>query len=1306
MKRLLSVICATVWATLLSAQHIVTPLHPDDVINETQWKGQWIGIDRLLPGEEMENKTRVNARYLRKEFTLEQKTVRKARAFVASQGYYELYVNGNRIGEDVLTPLQTDFRKSIYYNVLDVTEALKADTAACIGIILGNGRTVPMRYLKHYKCPFFGLPKCRVDVFVEYIDGSKQRLYSSNQWKATASGPIRSNNEYDGEVYDARLDMPSWAKVGFDDSSWQWAERAELPMGTLYPQAAEGQTQTELGEEYTPRRVKDNVFDCRQNIAGWVKVKVRGGKGDTIRIKYAERLNPDGTLYTANLRDAETEDVYVCSGNEGEGRWWHPTFVYHGFRYVRITGIDGITEADIKPCLVANNVERTGSFTSSNATLNAIVRNAWWGIIDNYKGFPVDCPQRNERQPWLGDRTAGSLGESYLFDNNRLYTGWMRDICDAQRYDGALPDVAPAFWNYYTDNVTWPAALPFTCEMLYQQYGNDEAIRNSYPYIKKWIDHICGTYSKEGIITKDKYGDWCMPPEKPELIHSQDPSRKTDGALLSTAYMIRILNMMHDFAALQGLHSEAAQYGERAVAMAEAFNRKFLHVKRGTSPQPGHPLYPDSVFYGNNTATANILPLAFDIVPDDCRQDVVDNVVKNIVTDNGGHVSCGVIGISHLLRTLTANGYGDVAYLIATNTSYPSWGYMAKHGATTIWELWNGDTANPAMNSGNHVMLLGDLLAWCFQDLAGIKNAEGSVGYKHLMMRPDFSIQDLDSVSASYKTPRGTVISRWQKSLETLTWTVTLPKGTTADCQLPDGSVRKIKEGTTTIKAKMPLEQCYHGFVTDDEFVYDSCAVGGRMKVEGCRLEVEGCRLGGERLKVKGERLKVVKGDRLKDKGCRSEDIRKARRQSRAEGGKSGGSGDCGRVSVTACGTDKRLCPMASYWETPSLYPETHSSTIAELTDGTLLTAYFGGTKERVPDVCIYTQRKEKGADSWDEPVFAADGVFETGSEYARIAGIDSTCVKAHFGPCRRHGIDWHEAKHGIRMSWHEALADDNDRIGAEQRKACWNPVLFQMPNGEVWLFFKIGKNVKDWTGWLCKSTDGGRTWGEKEPLPEGFLGPIKNKPELVGGRLLCPSSTENNGWKLHFETYDIATGQWTKQLPQNSDSVLCIQPSLLRHGGDTLQAVARTRPTKAQREMRDTTRGRIATCWSYDGGRTWGKTAFLDVLNNQSGIDAVTLARPVDVKAGGTTLKGMRHVLIYNDFGTLPGTGKGPRTPLSLAVSADGIRWHHLLTLEDSPISQYSYPAIIQGRDGYLHAVYTWRRQRIAYKRIVLGAK
>ena len=1208
MNRLFSSLYLTLCCLALHAQHIVTPLHPDGVLAETQWKGQWIGIDRLLPGESIEYKTRVNARYLRNEFSLHDKTVKTARAYVAAAGYYELYINGKRMNNEVLCPQQTDFRKSIYYNTLDVTDALRQGSTACIGVILGNGRTVPMRYSKHYKCPFFGFPKCRIEVIVEYTDGTRQQFSSSSKWKATANGPIQSNNEYDGEVYDARKEMPSWSEPGFDDSSWQSAERTELPIAAMYPQTAEGQIATLMDGQCRPQRVKDNVFDCQQNLAGWVSVRVRGNKGDTIRIKYAERLNADSTLYIANLRDAETEDIYICNGTEGEGRWWQPTFVYHGFRFVRITGMSSVTADDIKPYLVANNVEHIGTFTSSNKTLNTIVRNAWWGIIDNYKGFPVDCPQRNERQPWLGDRTAGSLGESYLFDNNRLYTAWMRDICDAQRYDGAIPDVAPAFWNYYSDIVTWPAALPFTCEMLYKQFGNDEAIRNSYPYIRKWIDHICNSYTKEGIITKDKYGDWCMPPEKPELIHSQDPARKTDGALLSTAYMIHIMNLMRDFATKQSLHDDAAEYAARAKAMTEAFNRKFLHIKRGTSPEPNHPLYPDSVYYGNNTATANLLPLAFGIVPEDCRKDVMDNIVRNIITDNGGKVSCGVIGISHLLRTLTAGGYGDVAYLIATNTAYPSWGYMAEHGATTIWELWNGDTANPAMNSGNHVMLLGDLLTWCFQDLAGIRNAEGSAGYTCLDMKPDFSIQDLDSIYATYQTPHGTVISHWKKDLERLVWTITLPPGVKAVCHLPDGATRSISGGTTTLNADMPLKEQYNGLVTDDEFIYDQ-----------------------------------------------------------------------------------------------SIYPETHSASIVELPDGTLLATYFGGTKERVPDVCIYTQRKERGSDTWSKPVLAADGEFDRSSAEAKIAGIDSTCVKAHFGPCRRHGICWNEAKDSIKMTWDTALDLSSLPDDGYQRKACWNPVLCQMPNGETWLFFKIGKNVKDWTGWLTKSTDGGRTWSEKEPLPQGFLGPIKNKPEIIDGRLICPSSTENDGWKLHFETYDTATGEWTKQMPQNNDSILCIQPAILRHAGNVLQAVARTRPTKAQREGNDNTRGRIATCWSHDGGRTWGATTMLNMPNNQSGIDAVTLSHPVNIKTTGKTLKGMRHVMIYNNFGTLPGTNKGPRTPLSLAASADGVTWHHFLTLEDSPISQYSYPAIIQGKDGSLHTAYTWRRQRIAYKKVVL---
>ena len=308
----------------------------------------------------------------------------------------------------------------------------------------------------------------------------------------------------------------------------------------------------------------------------------------------------------------------------------------------------------------------------------------------------------------------------------------MRDICEAQRTDGCIPDVAPAFWNYYSDDVAWAAALPFGCDMLWRQYGNREAIDKSYPAIKKWVQHIIEEYSKDGIIHCGKYADWCVAPEKLELIHSQDPARQTDVTLISTAYIIRTLQLIEQWGC------EVSYWRPIRKQMTEAFNKKFLTVKEGTSQAPGHTLYPDSIFYGNNTATANLLALSFGIVPEEYRQEVTKNVVENIILKNNAHVPCGVIGISWLLRALSDNGFSDIAYMIATQHSYPSWGYMAENGATTIWELWNGDKASPKMNSSNHVMLLGDLITWCYQYLGGIRQGSISQGstsaYKHFVL--------------------------------------------------------------------------------------------------------------------------------------------------------------------------------------------------------------------------------------------------------------------------------------------------------------------------------------------------------------------------------------------------------------------------------------------------------------------------------------------------------------------------------------------------------------------------------------------
>lgn len=1135
------------------------------LLKESHWSGRWIGLERLMEGEQKGLHTRLAARYLRKEFELKDMQVIRATAHVSGLGLYELFINGKKIGKnEVLKPVPSDYRKTVYYNSYDVTKVLAKKTA--IGITLGNGRMFTMRQHKPSKSPAFGFPKCRINIIVEYADGSTQRLTTDDSWKVTADGPIRANNEYDGEEYDARKELGMWKTVGYDDSKWLKVDRADIPYGALRGQMTPNMIQEKLDIKPVVNIVNGKtIVDFGQNISGWISFIPKGKEGDTIKIKYAEKLNPDGTLYTDNLRDAISEDIYICNGKETYSAW-HSTFSYHGFRYAEIKGMESVKAENLAALVVADKMQTTGTFECSDTILNKVFKNAWWGIKTNYKGMPVDCPQRNERQPWLGDRTVGSLGESFLFDNERLYTKWMRDICESQREDGVFSDVAPAFWNYYNDDVTWPAALPFTCDMLYRQFGNKQPIVSSYPYIKRWIEHVIGEYTSEGVITKDKYGDWCVPPEKLELIHSQDPARKTDGSLISTAYVIRCLQLMEDFANIQNLKEEAENWKTKRIAMAEAFNKKFLTVKRGTSPRPGHVLYPDSVFYGNNTATANLLPLAFGIVPDNCKEDVIKQIVENIVVKNKEHVSCGVIGISWLMRTLSDNGFADVAYRLATQSTYPSWGYMTENGATTIWELWNGDKANPRMNSGNHVMLLGDLLTWCYQHLGGIQNNKG-IAYKHIVLKPNFEIQDCFFTNTSYDTPYGKVVSNWKKNLQHLEWNIEVPCNTTAEVHLPDGKIKKIGSGKYHFTCKIPTT---HPAIVEDNFLYDFAS-----------------------------------------------------------------------------------------------FPQCHAGTIIEQPNGDLVAAYFGGKHERNPDVCIWVNIKKNGSDKWSEPILAGDGVFNLGSEDALLAGIDSTTHDASMGPIR---------------SYHKG---DNLK-----RKACWNPVLFQMPDGEIWLFYKIGSSVKDWTGWIVKSKDGGKTWSKREPLEKGFIGPVKNKPEIINNRLICASSTEDKGWRLHFEILDLATGKWkyvgpiesgqaerTDQLGKQQN-IFCIQPSILKLKDGGLQVLMRTRNSK------------IATSFSYDGGDTWSKVKLIDVPNNQSGTDAVTL-------------KDGRHALIYNNFETLKGTPKGPRTPVSIALSKDGTNWKHSITLEDSPLGQYSYPAIIQGKDGSLHCIYTWRRFKMAYKKI-----
>ncbi|ANH83699.1 alpha-rhamnosidase [Niabella ginsenosidivorans] len=742
------------------------------LLNAGDWKAKWIGYDKASPWDSVTQWSRLSARYFRKTFSTENK-VQHAVLHIVGLGLYELYLNGKKVGDQVLAPAPTDYRKSVMYNSFDVSAYLNSGRNA-IGVVLGNGRFFTMRQnYKPKKINTFGFPKLLLQLEITYANGSREWIVSDNSWKFTADGPIRTNNEYDGEEYDATKEFPGWATALFDDSKWREPELVKAPDGEIKAQMTLSMKVMDSIRPKNISRLNDSVYilDLGQNFAGWLRMKVKGPRGQRIQLRFAESLKPDGTLYTANLRDARVTDVYTLKG--GGEEQWQPSFVYHGFRYVEITGYPGIPSVDdFTGLLISDQMAITGKLETSNATLNQVLKNAWWGIASNYKGMPVDCPQRNERQPWLGDRTQGALGESFLFNNATLYAKWLDDIQDAQTQEGAIPDVAPAFWNYYSDNVTWPAAYILVADMLYQQYGDRQSVVKHYPSMKKWMEYMQRRYMKEDLVTKDKYGDWCVPPESLELIRSKDPLRNTNGVLLATAYYYHLLNVMKRFAMLAGKPEDISVYDRLANRVKTAFNKAFLK---------------NEDHYDNNTVTANLLPLYFGLVPEDRMAVVKEQLMQKLKQDNM-HISTGVIGTQWLLRGLTKYGYPDAAFALATNTTYPSWGYMVQQGATTIWELWNGNTASPQMNSQNHVMLLGDLITWSFEDLAGIQSAPESVALKKIRMQPVF-IKGLNNVEASYQSPYGIIKSSWKRTGNELEWSIEIPPNTTAAVTIPSGRI-------------------------------------------------------------------------------------------------------------------------------------------------------------------------------------------------------------------------------------------------------------------------------------------------------------------------------------------------------------------------------------------------------------------------------------------------------------------------------------------------------------------------------------
>jgi len=751
------------------------------LLQPNDWKARWIGYDKASAWDSITQWSRLSARYLRKEF-VNANEVKRATVYIAGLGMYELYINGKKIGDQVLAPNPTDYRKSFFYNTHDVTKEIKKGNNA-IATILGNGRFFTMRQnYKTQKHNTFGYPKLLLQLEIEYANGTVKTITSDESWKLNVDGPIRTNNEYDGEEYDATKEFIGWANAAFNDSKWIKPELVEPPKGKITAQFSEPMKVKQVIKPISIKSIGAGkyILDMGQNFAGWLKLQnIKGKRGEKIILRFAESLKADGSIFTANLRDAKVTDIYTLKGNGVET--WRPAFVYHGFRFVEVSGFSAIPSIDnFEGELVYDDLETTGSFQSSDATLNAIYKNAWWGIASNYKGMPVDCPQRNERQPWLGDRVIGAQGESFMFNNANLYAKWMDDIEQSQTAEGAIPDVAPAFWNYYSDDVTWPAAFITISNNLYNQFGDIKPIQKNYAAMKKWMQYMQDKYMKDYIITKDKYGDWCVPPENLELIHAKDSSRLTDGKLIASAYYYKLLSYMQRFAKLTGNVADIKEYTLLAEKMSIAFQNKFYN--------------PQQHYYANNTITANLLPLYFGICPDSLKEKVFENIYHKIHVESNDHISTGLIGTQYLMRGLTEYGNTDLAFKLASNTTYPSYGYMIANGATTIWELWNGNTADPNMNSQNHVMMLGDLLTWYYENLAGIRTDKTEVGFKKIIMKPTLPA-GLQFINVSYKSAYGLIKSNWKKNGNMLEWNITIPANSSAKIFIPALSRDDVAEG-------------------------------------------------------------------------------------------------------------------------------------------------------------------------------------------------------------------------------------------------------------------------------------------------------------------------------------------------------------------------------------------------------------------------------------------------------------------------------------------------------------------------------
>jgi alpha-L-rhamnosidase len=749
------------------------------LLNPGLWRAQWISAPRLFDWSKRDQQRKQLAKdappereepspIFRREFTLDSKA-KSARAYISGLGYYELYINGKKVGHNVLDPAFTAYDKKVLYTTYDITEYLN-DSINAVGVMLGNGwyNMFSRGVWSFDRSPWKADPAFRLQIRVASSLGTIQQVISDTTWTCSP-GPVIFNSIRQGEEYNATLEQPGWASPGFYDNHWFPVRKVKGPEGKMVAQTL---PPIKILKKLVPQRIYKTskntlVCDFGQNMAGFIELSVNVAEGRRIEFKYGEKLKPDGTVDQSNIDGLVAQspfqtDVYITRG--GGQETWHPRFTYHGFQYVEIDGFPELASNNIKACVVTTSMLKKGTFSSSNELINKIQSNAEWSFINNFHGYPTDCPHR-EKNGWTGDAQLASDMALYNYHVETSYKKWVDDIIDSQLLSGMVSAIVPTGgWGYYWGNgPAWDYALIVLPWKTYLYSGDKKILHDNYRAMKKYMDFLSGT--AENYIVRWGLGDWV--PLKTE----------TPAELITTAYYYHDAIIMAKIARVLGFDIDVNHFNSLASNIRSAFKEQFVDIELRN--------------VGNGSQTSLSCPLYFDMLDSDLSFDILNKLADNIESSDL-NLDFGVLGAKFVPNALAEMGKIDVAYNMINTTDFPGWGHWVTQGATTLWEDWKGES------SRNHIFF-GDVSAWFYKYLGGIKPDENHPGFKHFTIQPYFA-EDLFWVNTSIESMYGRIESNWEKSTEGVSLNIQVPFNSTAKVKLPSDIVVEIKPQSDTMQ--------------------------------------------------------------------------------------------------------------------------------------------------------------------------------------------------------------------------------------------------------------------------------------------------------------------------------------------------------------------------------------------------------------------------------------------------------------------------------------------------------------------------